>query len=188
MATKYIEKFQSTSQLAAFAPVTGSAAGIGVVSGQLYVYDGTNFVPAGKSAIVSLTAGATLTPEAHSNRTVVFNAAAGGAIVLPAATATGNKYRIVVGTALSSGDLTVTVPAGSIMKGVAHVNDIGDSAAATDDSFAAGASDERLTFTQAIGGGKVGDFIELEDIATGVYAVLAELQGVTDPTTPFSSV
>jgi len=186
MAIKYVEKFDSVSQLAAFAPVTGKQVGIGSVGGQLYAYDGSNFVPVGKTPVVTLTAGATLTPAAHSNRTVVYDAAAGGALVLPAATGSGDVYRVRIKTALT-GDLTVTAPAGTILKGAALVNDIGGSAAATSDMFAAGASDEVFTFAFAIGGGKVGDYVEFEDIASGVYGVFAVLSGETDPATPFSS-
>lgn len=187
MATKYIEKFDSADQLQAAAPDTGSARAIGVVSGQLCFSDGTNIVPVNKTALLSLTAGATLDAETHSNRTLVVNAAAGVALTLPDATGTGDKYRVVIGTLLTSGDVTVTAPSGSILKGIALINDIGDSTAATVDAYAAGTSDEIFTFDQSAGGGKVGDWLELEDVATGVYAVRAHLTGQVDPATPFTS-
>ena len=187
MATKYTQKFSSVSQLAGFAPNRGNAAGFGWVDGVLCYNDGSNVVPVGKTKPVELTAGATLTPDAHANRTIVVNNAAGLAIVLPSATATGNTYRVVIGTALSSGDVTVSAPSGSILKGMALVNDIGDSGAGTSDAFAAGASDEVFTFDQSAGGGKVGDWVEVEDIASGVYLVNAVLTGLPDTATPFSS-
>jgi hypothetical protein len=186
LATKYIEKFESVSALEAAAPANGGSLGIGAVSNVLYAYDGTNFVPLTKTPIVTLTAGATLDPETHSNRTVLFNSADGGAIVLPAATGGGDKYRIRIQTALTT-DLTVTAPSGTILKGAALINDTGGSTAATSDMFAAGASDEVFTFIAATGGGKVGDYVEFEDIASGVYGVFAVLSGVVDPATPFTS-
>jgi len=187
MATKYIHKAPSTAALAAQATAAGNAAGIGVVSNTLYFNDGTNFVPVNKTPLVSLTASATLTPEAHSNRTVVVNAEAGLAITMPAASGSGNKYRIVVGTLLTSNTITVTAPSGSILKGIAFVQDIGDSAAATLDAYAAGSSDEIFTLTATAGGGKVGDEIMLEDIASGVYAVRAIVTGLPDTATPWGS-
>lgn len=135
------------------------------------------------------TSSKTLTRTAHSGRTVTVNRAAGSTLTLPAAKGTGDRYRIVVGTALTSGTLVVQVANSSdAMCGGVLINDIGDTAAATADFFpAVNGTSDTITLTQAVGGGKAGDFIEVQDIATNVWQVQGIVQGVTDPTTPFSA-
>jgi hypothetical protein len=188
VATKYVSKFESADQLAAFAPDVPGSAPIGVVSGTLYFYNGTSYVPVNAAAPVSLTAGVTLTPAAHAFRTLLINAAAGIAIVLPAATGSGNEYRGIFGTTLTSNATTVTAPAGSVLNGLAIINNTGDSSAATVDAYPTGASDEQLSFTASVGAGKAGDSFEITDVASGVYAVRVFIQGEADPVNPFGSV
>lgn len=187
VATKYIEKFDSISQFEAHTPVTGGATPIGSISGELRIQDANGAsIPVGFRALKTETAAFTATPEDHANRTTVFSLAAGFAITMPAASGTGNKYRFVSGIALT-GDTTVTVPSGSILKGAILINNSGDTVAATADVSPAGSSDEVITFDASEGAGKVGDFVELEDIASGVYQVSGVFQAMHDPATPFSS-
>jgi len=185
VATQYVEQFEDVAHFEASAKPTSTKTPIGFVDGELLVQDNDgNSIPVGRANIVSVTAAATLDPETHGNRTAVVNVAAGAALVLPAATGGGDKYRVVIGTANSGGAVTVTTASGDILKGTAIINNTGDSTAATADAYAAGASDEVFTFATASG---VGDFAEFEDIADGVWAVFAVLQSQADPATPFTS-
>jgi hypothetical protein len=126
--------------------------------------------------------------NSHAGRTNLLSAVAGFATTLPAAKGTGNTYRFLVKTTLTSGTYVIKVANSTdVMVGGILINDIGDTSAATADFFPTAATSDTITMTQSIGGGKAGDWVELEDYAAGFWAVRGVLQGVTDPATPFSA-
>lgn len=187
VATKYIQKFDSIAEFEGQTPVTGAATPIGSIGGELRIQDANGAsIPVGFRGLKTEVAAFAATPEDHANRTTVFSLAAGFAITVPAASGTGNKYRFVSGIALT-GDTTITAPSGTILKGAVLINNSGDTTAATADVYPAGSSDEVITFDASEGAGKVGDYVELEDIASGVYAVSGLFTAMHDPATPFSS-
>lgn len=188
MATKYVQKFDTEAEFIANAPDTGQHQGLASVSGVLVSNEGGVMRPVGNPAIVSLTQAVTLSKLLHAGRTCVINLAAGFAITLPAATGSGDRYRLVFGTALTTtSTVVITAGAATILKGLALINNTGDSSAATVDAYPAGASDEKFTFDHALGAGEVGDWVEFEDIASGVFAVRAHIGAEPDPATPFAS-
>jgi hypothetical protein len=130
----------------------------------------------------------TFTRKANAGRTNVINDADGGTITLPASTGSGDTYRILVGTTLTSNSLIVKVAnATDVFTGGILINDIGDSTAATADFHPTAATSDTITLTASIGAGKAGDWIEIEDYKAGFFAVNGAIQGVTDPATPFSA-
>jgi hypothetical protein len=139
--------------------------------------------------VKSFTANATLTRHADSGKTLLLNAAAGlSAMVLPAAIGSGRRFRFVVGTTITSNTIVIKVAnATDVFVGGIFINDIGDSTAATADFFPTAGTSDTITMTQSVGGGKKGDFVEIEDIAAGFFQVFGVMQGVTDPSTPFSA-
>lgn len=140
------------------------------------------------SAPVTIDATASVTRSANAGRTNLLSAAAGLTVTLPAATGSGSKYRFVVGTAAASGDYVIKVAnATDVFCGGVLVNDIGDSSSATSDFQRTASTSDTITLAYATGGGKVGDFIEVEDIASGFFAVTGVIQGVSDPGTVFSA-
>lgn len=138
--------------------------------------------------VKSLTASVTATRVDNAGRTNVLAAAAGLTITLPAATGSGDKHRYVVGTTATSGNYVVKVAdATDVFVGGILINDIGDSSAATADFFPTAASSDTITMAYATGGGKAGDWVEVEDIGANQWAVTGVFQGMTDPATPFSA-
>lgn len=142
-------------------------------------------MPIRSNKVIPVTAALTLNRHVHDNRTVVVNAAAGIAITLQPATGSGVRYRIIIGTALSSGDVTVTTNGSDVYDGYALVEDSGDTTA-SDATLFPTSSATIFTFDQSAGSGNVGDWLEIEDFATAVWAVKAYVSNQTDPTTPFS--
>lgn len=140
------------------------------------------------SDVVTLDAAtATITRVANSGRTNLFNRAAGVTATLPAATGSGNTYRFVSGV-VATGDYVIKVAdATDVFVGGIMINDIGDSSAATSDFHPTESTSDTITIAFATGGGKVGDWVEVEDIAANTWAVRGVLQGMTDPATPFSA-
>lgn len=130
---------------------------------------------------------ATLTLSAlHNGRTVNLDQSGGTAVTLPAATGTGFKCRLVVSVA-SNANTVLTLPTTDYFQGVALVNDVGDSSAATVDAYTAGSTSNKLAPTTAGGGGAVGDYIELEDIAAAKWAIKVVFRTSTDPVNPFTT-
>jgi hypothetical protein len=147
------------------------------------------------SSVVSATASTLAVAAAtHNGKTVVLNRAAGIAVTLPAATGSGARYRFVVGTALAaattdSTDVTFSVTDNDIFYGGILVQDTGDSDIATPELFTAAANSNKITLSTDSAGGAVGDFVEVEDIATDKWAVKGVFAaGAADPVTPFSNV
>jgi hypothetical protein len=140
------------------------------------------------NGVKSITATASATRKANAGRTNLLNAVAGFTVTLPASSGSGDVYRFVVGTTLTSGTYVVKVANSTdVFAGGVIINDIGDSSAATADFHPTASTSDTFTMTQSIGGGKRGDWVEFEDIATGFWAVRGAIQGVTDPATPFSA-
>lgn len=140
------------------------------------------------TGIVSVTATVlAVTKALHSFKTLVLNVVAGCALQLPAATGSGDRYRFVVGTASNANVLSAVV-ATDIFSGGYIQNDTGASAAVTADFMEAAATDNTYSPTTAGGGGLVGDWFEIEDIAAGVWQFRGMNKGTIDPTTRFSHV
>lgn len=138
------------------------------------------------SGLVSA-AGANLTVTAtlHAGRTITMDQAGGTTFTLPAPTGTGNKYRFVCTVASNANIINADVT-GTSMYGGVLINDTGDTSAATADFFPTAATSNRITLTTAGGGGATGDWIEVQDTATGFWSVRGVFKGALDPVTPFS--
>lgn len=135
-----------------------------------------------RAAIV--VAGATLTlSAAYRNRPVVLGKADGQTITLPATTGSGHRYRLVIGTAITSvGTVITALAAGATYKGLAQI--MGASALV---SAAAAAGNNTITLNGSTKGGLVGTTVELEDVATNVWAVSVLGVGSGSAETPFST-
>lgn len=134
---------------------------------------------------LSLTAGTTLAPETHANRLLTLNAAAGQAIVLPAATGSGDRYRLLVGTTITSNTTTIKVANSSdIMAGVALQAADGGS---TLNAWETAATDDTITMDGTTRGGIKGDYIELEDAAANLWSVRLVGAATGTEATPFSA-
>lgn len=132
----------------------------------------------------SATLGAT-----HVGRWTVADRAAGVAFTLPAATGTGDEYKVVIGTVLTSGVVSVTCAGSDKLYGIAIVEDAGDTTA-TDATVFATVNGTTTIWTSAFtgGGGEIGDYVHLVDFATAKWLVkLGWGQKVLDSTaSPFS--
>jgi hypothetical protein len=136
---------------------------------------------------VAITASTAVNRHVQDNKPIVVNAAAGATVTLPLATGTGAKFKVVVGTLLTSNTVVVKASGSGLFFGGALTNDIGDSSAATADFYPTASDSNTFTMTASIGGGKVGDWFEAIDIATNKWAVFGVQAGLTDPTSPFSA-
>lgn len=110
-----------------------------------------------------------LTMATHGGATVVAHRAAGITMTLPAASGSGVKFKVVVGTTVTSNSLKVQVAnATDVMTGTAL---FGQDAADTAVMFETAADTDTITLDGSTTGGIKGDVIELEDIGSGLWSV-----------------
>ena len=135
-----------------------------------------------RSEYINSGATLTLTAAAHAGKVIKLNQAAGVAITLPAATGTGNVYRLFTSVALSSNSVTIKVANSTdVMAGVATV------AATASGTFPTAASSDTITFNATTQGGLLGSYVEIEDIASGVFRVMVHSVGTGTAVTVFSA-
>lgn len=127
----------------------------------------------------------TVTAALHADRTVVVNSAAPIAITLPQALGTGNKYRFFVGVVATGTAHTIKVAnATDVLSGYALcVTTTTDNA----EGFKTTATDDTISINGTTKGGVVGDVIEIEDVATGVFSVQMRTAPTGTEATPFSA-
>jgi hypothetical protein len=144
-----------------------------------------SFVPAASVPPILITAATTLTAAAHAGRTMAFNVAAGVTVTLPPAKGTGAVYRFVVLTTVtSSNDViqvgnTTDIMQGTINQTVAAATDLG--------GYGTAADSDTITLNGSTKGGIKGDWIELTDIAAGLYLVAGSVSTTGTAATPFSA-
>lgn len=136
--------------------------------------------------IVNLTAATlSLTEAAHDGKTVTVNKADGSTLTLPAATGSGARFRLIVGTTITSVGLIVQVAdATDVMTGGAWLSQDG---ADTVVMFEAGATSDTITLNGTTTGGLKGDLIECEDIASNLWFVRLMGSATGTEATPFSA-
>lgn len=124
----------------------------------------------------------TITRDLHAGRTVTMNRAGGMTLTLPAATGTGNIYKFFVGTTFTSNGIIQVANATDIMQGgVAVSTDAGGV------TILAAATSDTITMNGSTTGGLKGSFIEIEDVASGVFKVSGFLVSTGAEATPFSA-
>lgn len=132
---------------------------------------------------VAKTASFTLSRSAHQDAWVKCDAAAGMTVTLPAASGTGDKYKLIVGTTVTSNNFIVQVAnATDVLYGAVHLTtDIAGT------SMPTGATDDTITMNGSTKGGVKGSWVVLEDIATGIWALSGALICTGTEATPFSA-
>lgn len=134
---------------------------------------------------VAITAAITLSDPTHEGKLCVVNSAAGIAITLPASTGAGARYRLFIGTTVTSSATTIKVAnASDIMAGVALQAADGGS---TVNAWETGATDDTISFNGTTTGGVKGDMVELEDVALNVWFVRITGSATGTEATPFSA-
>lgn len=134
-------------------------------------------------APVTITAATTLTVAEHKGRTIVFNDADGATVTLPTATGSGVKFRFFVGvTVTSNADVIQVAGAADVIQGAIIV--VTDTSGIT---VPTAATSDTITMNGTTTGGILGSWLELEDVASGVWSVRGALVSSGAEATPFSA-
>lgn len=158
---------------------------IGLSKNDDLVLNGQVAVPASNAKVVALSAATSITRDSHSERVIYVSGTTGRAFTLPAATGTGSKFRFVIGTTVTSGSHTIKVAnATDVMIGNAVVlQDGGDTMV----GFECGATDDTITLNGTTTGGLKGDYVEVIDVASGIFFVNVRISATGTEATPFSA-
>lgn len=145
----------------------------------------TGGVPCGSlNRMVTAITTLAVTQAAHDGRTILLSLLGSFVTSLPAATATGAIYIFMVGIVTTSGGGYVINTAGTdVFSG--SVN-IGKAATATAGFLST--ANKTMTFNATTTGGlQIGDWVEVQDIQTGVWMVTGLMTGSGTVATPFSN-
>lgn len=146
-----------------------------------------NAVGAGTARLVAATAATlTLTKALHAGKTIVQNAVTGCAIALPAATGTGDVYRVIVKVTITSVGVVIScTPLTDVLVGMAWVMSDNSQAVL---AYLPAATDNTITLNGTTTGGYLGHIVELRDIAAGIWEVQSFGKATGTEATPFSHV
>lgn len=134
----------------------------------------------GGGAPINITTAQTLT-TLNAGKINTVNSAAGIALVLPAATGTGNTYSFFIGTTVTSIGTTITAAGSDKISGNAYQT--GATGAATAFYIASGTV---VTLNGTTKGGIKGDYVTFRDVASALWSVEV-LESITGTAaTPFS--
>jgi hypothetical protein len=133
--------------------------------------------------VIDVTAAVTLDDDAYAGRTVNLNSTTGRIITLPLATGSGATFTVFVGATVSSGSHVIRVAAGTnVMQGVLSIAT--DAAGVT---CPTAADSDTITMNGSTTGGLRGSLVELQDVASGIWAVRGSLVSTGAEATPFSA-
>ena len=137
------------------------------------------------SRIVNVTdATLTITAATHDSKIITLNKADGQAVTLPAATGSGLKITIIIGTTITSSATTIKVTGNDVIIGNALICNDTDASVS---GFECAATSDTITFDGSTTGGIKGDKVELIDIATDTWFVNVRGSATGSEATPFSA-
>jgi hypothetical protein len=124
----------------------------------------------------------TVTAADYNGQTINLSRAAGITVTLPAATGTNAVYTFVVSTTVTSNSYKIQVANSTdVMNGSAAVG------GTTGAVFSTLPASDTITMNGSTTGGLAGSYVQVTDIASGVFLVRASLVGSGTPATPFSA-
>lgn len=118
----------------------------------------------------------------HADAIVKMDNAAGWTVTLPPAVGSGAVFKVYVGTSITSNAGTVAANGTDVLNGMVVV--------ATDtagETMLTSATSDKLAMNGGTTGGVAGSFVELSDVASGVWSVGGFLRSTGAEGTPFSA-
>lgn len=138
----------------------------------------------------NLTASATLT-LADADSPITINAAAGLTVTLPAATGSGAKFSMMIGTTVTSNSVVIRVAsasdwyAGAIWAATDNASDV--TVAFETATGAIGSRSDTITLNGSTTGGLAGDRFDFTDIGSGQWELTGWMSATGTEATPLSA-
>lgn len=180
--------------------ITATVAEINILDGatlstaELNILDGVEatFLELNRVADVSarmIAGGGTLalTEALHDGKTVLFDTASGSVLTLPAATGTGMKIRCLVSVTATTNSHDIVCAGSDKLRGTFQQTQTSDDSVVQYEA-AAGDNFVKLTFNRTTTGlAIIGDWVELQDVASAIWAVTGAGIASGSVATPFST-
>lgn len=129
----------------------------------------------------------TVTQALHDGKTILLDQATGTAVTLPAMTGSGSRFRFCVTITKSGGSDVITATGAHLFGSVTQNTDTANGTSGFTSGVIANASGiTTITLNGTTQGGRKGDWIEIEDVATSIGIVRGNLNASGTETTPFS--
>ncbi len=133
-------------------------------------------------------AGGTLTAtSAHHNRTIGLDTASGSVVTLPAATGSGLKLRFIVTTTVTTNSHQINCAGTDEFHGVVYQVDTDTTDTVAAYPCLAADNFDNINMDGSTTGGLSGDWYELVDIASGVWALVGWQNATGTAATPVSA-
>jgi hypothetical protein len=128
----------------------------------------------------------TVTEALHDGKTILLDTAAGSTCTLPASSGSGAIYRFVISTIATSNSHKIQVANSTdVMAGVIIEANDTDASSST---WETAATSDTITLNRTTTGSTIkGEWVELQDIAAGFWAVRGVIAGTGTEATPFSA-
>lgn len=187
-ATMRVESPKGTKKiinLAEIAILDGLDDELGLLPGLLATAAEINRVCDVSTRLVTLVASGALDLATHGDKTLLLGEVGGDALLaltLPAATGTGTRFKLIV-SVVNTSSYTIARAGSDTIRGVLMgTADSGDTVVGYESGAAA-----LITLNGSTkGGAAIGDWVELEDILTGVWSVRGQLTQSGSEASPFS--
>lgn len=128
----------------------------------------------------------TVTQALHDGKTIKLDQATGTAVTLPAMTGSGSRYRFVCSVATSGGSQVITATGAHLFGSIAIGDDTGVGTLFTNRLATSAGGSTIITLDGSTKGGRKGDWLEIEDVATSIGIVRGQLNASGTEATPFS--
>jgi hypothetical protein len=128
-----------------------------------------------------------LVESLHVGKTILLDQLAGSTVTLPASTGGGAKYRFFISIVPTSNSHIIKVQNSTdVMSGI--ILEAQDGGAGATLAWQTAASSDTITLNRTTTGGTIkGEWVDVEDIAVGFWAVRGALAGTGTEATPFSA-
>lgn len=141
----------------------------------------------GSSTSVAAGSALTLTKASHAGKIIQLDTATGSTVTLPASTGSGSVYRFYVKTLATSNSHIIKV-ANSSDSMIGSIFTQSDDAGLPVKGYFAAANDDTITLNRSTTGSvKLGEFIEIRDVATNIFLVTGVTSSTGTEATPFSA-
>lgn len=127
-----------------------------------------------------------LTVTSHDGKTINLDTLTGSTVTLPAATGSGARFRFVISVlATSNSHVIITSPLTDFMQGI--IMTMSDDAGAPVKAYAGQATTNTITLNRTTTGCvSLGEVIEVDDFAAGMWQVFGFTSSTGTEATPFS--
>lgn len=122
----------------------------------------------------------TLSPGLHEGLTVLMNSAAGSTVTLPAATGSGNYYTVLVTTTVTSNNHIFKTDGTGTFAGILNI------AGTTSLLLPLTSTNKTITMNGSTTGGIIGTYFTVQDVATNLWYIEANIVASGTVTTPIT--